>query len=704
MPLVTFFLAVFVAALGLVVLGSNPPAYRNQAFAFCALIGAGTLYSISRAMVFTSHPAAEEWPELRWWARSVAVFASMMPSSLWLLRNSVLRRSLLTADLAKIAPWGLVSLGLLFLGLSDSYIFVAPASVIVQRGWAFYLFQVTLVASTLVFTAQTIWLMRLESGIRKLELKFVVVNFCFVAGLATVVLTLGRVLHSRLLVQSVPLIEGMGFFVSAWAITAHRIFDLRQVLLIVSEHAASALAIGLLAVVLWPLVDRNLLDAEEVFWLIAVCVLLGGGINYLLRRWFDVDRRRQISVLREAIVELARTEPQPAHLVARFEELLSRECGCQRVRLICKGDGEADPLEQIVPRHRPAFAQFVELGWATPESLRRRRASAGVCDLLDVLLLQSVGLLLRAPCESSAPSLLIAFGPKAGEQPYTYPEIQRLQNVAELMDNILMHARVAEDAALKAKAEHLAMMSRGLAHDLKNLITPVSSFLVHTEGRFSPDGDEAEVHAAAKRSVRIMTDYVREALFFSERLAPKLERVAVGDLLRVVGEATAGHATSRGVQLKTTVPPDLELQADRVLLQRMLANLVNNAVDASHGGQTVELSADIGEAATVRIKVVDHGCGIPPEYLGRIFDAYFTTKEFGEEVRGFGLGLTISQKIAELHHGRILVASEVGRGTTMTVELSARPGRGPTRGVRATLDSTVDGSRMLVKPDGLPRA
>ena len=61
-------------------------------------------------------------------------------------------------------------------------------------------------------------------------------------------------------------------------------------------------------------------------------------------------------------------------------------------------------------------------------------------------------------------------------------------------------------AALEAKLDHLALMSRGLAHDLKNLLTPISSFLVYTDSQYAPASEAGEVHAAAKRSVRLMTE------------------------------------------------------------------------------------------------------------------------------------------------------------------------------------------------------
>jgi signal transduction histidine kinase len=217
------------------------------------------------------------------------------------------------------------------------------------------------------------------------------------------------------------------------------------------------------------------------------------------------------------------------------------------------------------------------------------------------------------------------------------------------------------------------MMSRGLAHDLKNRITPVSSFLIHTDGHYPSSSPEAEVHSAARRSVKIMTDYVREALFFSERLAPHFEPVDLTILFRTVSEITAARAANRGIQLAFNVEPQLSLTADAVLLQRVFSNLVNNAIDASSHDQTVVVSASLLSSGKIRFQVKDEGCGIAPENLARIFDPYFTTKEFGDDVRGFGLGLTICQKIVQLHDGVIRVESQLQHGTTISVDLPQKP-------------------------------
>ncbi|MEO6876764.1 MAG: HAMP domain-containing sensor histidine kinase, partial [Opitutaceae bacterium] len=224
-------------------------------------------------------------------------------------------------------------------------------------------------------------------------------------------------------------------------------------------------------------------------------------------------------------------------------------------------------------------------------------------------------------------------------------------------------------AAMQAKMEHLAMMSRGLAHDLKNLITPVSSFLVHTDSQFPVGTPEREVQVAATRSIRVMTEYVREALFFSEKMTPRFEPLQLGRIFQEVKALVAQRAAERDVKFLGSTEIGKEVWADAVLVQRMLVNMASNAIDASSAGQTVALSALPGRKGWLALRVSDQGEGIPPENLEHIFDPYFTTKKYGDDVRGFGLGLTICQKIVHLHCGKITVESRLGQGTTIMIEL-----------------------------------
>ena len=113
---------------------------------------------------------------------------------------------------------------------------------------------------------------------------------------------------------------------------------------------------------------------------------------------------------------------------------------------------------------------------------------------------------------------------------------------------------------------------------------------------------------------------------------------------------------------------------DRVLIGRLLSNILSNAVDAS--AQTGAIEIDVirllktdAERDWFRVRVTDHGTGIAAENLVRVFQPYFTTKKTGDDNRGFGLGLAICRKIAALHGGSLVVSSEVGKGTIVNLDL-----------------------------------
>lgn len=460
---------------------------------------------------------------------------------------------------------------------------------------------------------------------------------------------------------------------TAWAFTYHRIFELEQVILSICQRLGFIIFICLGIFTFQRLLEILISHESSLVLSVLIATTFGLWLEKKSRFWFDVDGERVLNSCRASIIEMARREADPQKLVVEFTSLLSRVWKTDSALLLID-DGNAFIGGNIkFEKETAAFHLLCEKGWTTPESLERTRKSDSSIELHRFATLYRLGLLAASPRGSATPSLVVALGTRRHAWPYTYPEIERLQKAIELMDNILTRARLTTQAALTARMEHLAMMSRGLAHDLKNLITPVSSFLIHTDNHFAAGTPEAEVHSAARRSVRIMTDYVREALFFSERLAPNYAPVDMGKLCKTVKEITAARSTRNEVSVSFLQDYSGPLVSDAVLLQRMLGNLVNNAIDASSPGQQVTVSVFAGAPGKVRFQVKDEGSGIAPENLSRVFEPYFTTKDFGEDIRGFGLGLTICQKIAHLHGGTISVQSELRRGTTVTVDLPSSP-------------------------------
>jgi signal transduction histidine kinase len=425
---------------------------------------------------------------------------------------------------------------------------------------------------------------------------------------------------------------------------------------------------------LWRTTNELFAEPFGLLFSIAVFTPIAVWLDKRSRTWFDITGEKKLRELRHCAMEIAHTEPKTDALVHRFETLFSEKFQTQSAYLLFDDGPVHGRNDLVIAKDRAGHAMLCELGWATPESLERRRSTASLRDLKQFLEANAFGLMIPVPRGSATPSLLVALSTRPDDRPYTFPEIERIQNLTELVDSILTRSKLTSQAELHARTEFLNMMSRALAHDLKNLITPVSTFLIHTERMFTPNSVEAEVHAAARRAMQTITEYVRETLYFSDRLEPHFQRLSIKSICDSVLGVMSMHAAKRGVQIALTGSSLAWIVADGVLTQRMLGNLVSNAVDASAAGQAVTLKVSALPAGWVRFEVRDNGCGIPAEHLCRIFDPYFTTKRFGEKMRGFGLGLTIAHRIALLHRGKIHVQSRPGQQTIVAVDMPGEQG------------------------------
>jgi signal transduction histidine kinase len=124
------------------------------------------------------------------------------------------------------------------------------------------------------------------------------------------------------------------------------------------------------------------------------------------------------------------------------------------------------------------------------------------------------------------------------------------------------------------------------------------------------------------------------------------------------------QAETKGVHLVVDVPPDLPpVAVDRLQLERVIANLVTNAMRATAAEGSITVTA-APRGSEVVISVADTGTGIPRDYLAKIFDPFVQVPHASGG--GAGLGLTISRRIVEGHGGQLTVQSEPGRGSTFT--------------------------------------
>lgn len=216
-----------------------------------------------------------------------------------------------------------------------------------------------------------------------------------------------------------------------------------------------------------------------------------------------------------------------------------------------------------------------------------------------------------------------------------------------------------------AQAEHLATLGEiaaGLAHEIKN---PLAGIAAALEVMTQESDDRHEVMGEVREQVERIRRLIDDLLHYARPRPLRMER---GNLNVAVARAVhfAAHtAASREVRVMFNPGPLPELAHDPEQIERMVANLVLNGVDAAPGGGAVAVATRAGAEGGAVIQVHDNGAGIPPAVRAKLFRPFFTTK--GE--RGNGLGLPLCRRIAELHGGRIEASSRPGEGTTFTILL-----------------------------------
>jgi signal transduction histidine kinase len=270
---------------------------------------------------------------------------------------------------------------------------------------------------------------------------------------------------------------------------------------------------------------------------------------------------------------------------------------------------------------------------------------------------------------------LLVVDEKTNARPFTKTDIQLLTEITTNIALVINQVSLKDQLLQAKELELLGRMSQGMAHDLNNLTTPVWTLLqLLTEG-VSPEALRTDLAPVAMRNIQTMREYIREALFFSENLRPDFQTARLDTLVQeVVDLARQNKRKGKEIIYTLQLSGEILVEMDRVLIRRLLSNVLSNAVDASQPGGRIDIEilrlmkTDL-ERDWFRVRVTDHGSGIASENIHRIFQPYFTTKKTGDEERGFGLGLAICRKIATLHGGSLVLSSEVGKGTVVNLDL-----------------------------------
>ena len=224
----------------------------------------------------------------------------------------------------------------------------------------------------------------------------------------------------------------------------------------------------------------------------------------------------------------------------------------------------------------------------------------------------------------------------------------------------------------RAKSEFVSTVS----HELRTPITSIIGYLeLLSDGAAGPlaaaqHGLLDRVDRNSQRLLRLVEDLLKLAQIEASSLAIDAVPTDLRDIVRSTRDMVAWLLDSRSVQMCVDVPSEaVELEVDPAELERMLVNLVSNAIKFTPDGGRIDVRLDADDLGATLV-VSDTGVGVPESELDRLFTRFYRSSTATQNaVQGTGLGLTIVQAVVAAHGGTIQVESAVDCGTTVTVRL-----------------------------------
>lgn len=210
--------------------------------------------------------------------------------------------------------------------------------------------------------------------------------------------------------------------------------------------------------------------------------------------------------------------------------------------------------------------------------------------------------------------------------------------------------------------QELQVMLRGIAHEVRNPLGGIELFSGILSEQVKDDKSKQAV-AKIQKEVMNLKNLVDDFLNFAKKPSLQIENISFPDFFDEIRMYFSEAFKNGTIDFQTSSQGLENFRADMYHMERVFLNLINNAIQAMPNGGKIEITGSL-EDQQVKISIQDHGHGIDDEHLSKIFDPFYTTREYGN-----GLGLSFVQKIIQAHGGTITVESELYKGTKMTITL-----------------------------------
>ena len=326
--------------------------------------------------------------------------------------------------------------------------------------------------------------------------------------------------------------------------------------------------------------------------------------------------------------------------------------------------------------------------WEAYAEIRQVSTNTLIFVIVGIFLTVSVGIFFAKSIESSIKEVIVGTqAVRKGDLSYKIKidSIDEIGQLADAFNSMTRELKQSQEHLISSeKLASLGTMAAGMAHEIKNPLVSLRTFTQLLPQRYEDAEFRQKFSQVVPAEIDKINKIAESLLRFGRPHKPELTTANVNEILEEIIALFDNEARKNNVRITTKLAELPKITADAGQLSQAFVNIILNSIQAMNKGGELTVKTDVGEiiklgpaspetpeqeeakaVKVVFVEISDTGVGIPEENLKSIFDPFFTTKEVG----GTGMGLPITLRIIEEHHGSIKVRSQVGKGTTFLITI-----------------------------------
>lgn len=212
------------------------------------------------------------------------------------------------------------------------------------------------------------------------------------------------------------------------------------------------------------------------------------------------------------------------------------------------------------------------------------------------------------------------------------------------------------------KMQALGKLSASIAHELRNPLTSIKAFVELIPDKLDNENFRKELIRIVPLEINRLNSLINLLLDYSRPKTSNPEQINMSDVLRDVLALTSLHIKKKNIRIINKIE-ELTLWADLSQIKQIILNIIINSIEAIESDGDIIIEGYVQHEKAV-IKISDNGCGISEQQVNRVFEPFYTSK-----TQGHGIGLSITLQLVKENRGEILIDSNEGKGTIVTILL-----------------------------------